>query len=195
MTTRFIACAMACALTVFCTAPQARADQMKEASCSSIELKYSGGGTAKCYFYDDQGNQTETISQRIVVKTDSYEFVVSHTASKFRTYLLLRPVRSVITGQYFNDTDNWQPTEKYGGFELAAFNGYESSGSQPVLCVGFARFSGNPGNYEFDAGVGYKNLADGVYCAFSGQAGLINPISNFYHVVEDALNKVTFPAD
>lgn len=193
VTARFIACALACAFAFSYTVREARSDQMKAASCSSIEMKYSGEGTATCYFYDDQGNQTETISQRIVIKTSTYEFVVSHTASKFRTYLLLQPVRNVITGQYFNDTDNWQPAEKYGGFELAAFNGYESSGSQPVLCVGFARFSGNPGNYEFDAGVGYKNLADGVYCAFSGQAALANPISNFYHIVEDALNKVTFP--
>ncbi len=194
MTIRHVGCALACALALLCSMPKARSEQMKEVPCSNIDLKYSGEGTSKCYFYDYLGNQTESVNQRIVVKTSSYEFIVSHTASKFRTYLLLRPVRSVVT-EYFADTDNWQPTQKYAGFDLAAFDGYTSSGGQPILCVGFARFSGNPGNYEFDDGVGYKNLADGIYCAFSGQAALINPIDNFYHVVEDALNKVTFPAD
>jgi hypothetical protein len=129
------------------------------------------------------------------VDTDSTQFVISYTASKFKTYLLMRPVRSIVEGQYFSDTDNWQPSTKYAGFEIAAFNGYKSSGSTPVLCAAFARFSGNPGNYEFDAGVGYKNLADGIYCAFSGQAALINPIDNLYRAAEDALAKVTFPGD
>jgi hypothetical protein len=183
------------AVTVLLGARDAEAGQMKQVSCSTIEMKYSGGGSTACYFYDDQGNQTEAVTQRIIAKTDSSEFVVSYTASKFKTYLLMRPVRSIIEGQYFTDTDNWQPSTKYAGFEIAAFNGYESSESKPVLCAAFARFSGNPGNYEFDAGVGYKDLADGIYCAFSGQAALINPIDNLYRVVEDALNKVTFPSE
>jgi len=183
------------AMSILFGATDAKAGQMKEVSCSTVEMKYASGGNTACYYYDDQGNQTEAVIQRIVVKTDSAEFVVSYTASKFKTYLLMRPVRSIIEGQYFTDTDNWQPSTKYAGFEIAAFNGYESSGSKPILCAAFAQFSGNPGNYEFDAGVGYKNLADGIYCALSGQAALINPIDNLYRVVEEALNKVTFPSE
>jgi hypothetical protein len=183
------------ASTILLGATHAEAGEMKEVSCSAIEMKYTGGGDIACYSYDDQGNQTEAVTQRIVVKTHSSEFVVSYTASKFKTYLLMRPLRSLVEGQYFADTDNWQLSTKYAGFEIAAFNGYESSGSTPVLCAAFARFSGNPGNYEFDSGVGYKNLADGIYCALSGQAALINPIDNLYRVVEDALGKVAFPPE
>ena len=196
MTIRFLKCAIFVVLTVVAAAGPARAGDMKEVSCNTIQLKYSGDAReTKCLYYDDVGNQTEVVTQRIVVKTGTSELIVSHTASKFRTYLLLHPLRTLIEGAYFSDTDNWQAETKYAGFDIAAFNGYESSGSQPVLCAAFARYSGNPGNYEFDDGVGYKNLAEGIYCAFSGQAALINPIDNFYHVVEDALSKVQFPPD
>ena len=196
MTIRFLKCAICVALAIAAAAGPARAGDMKEVSCSTIQLKYSGDAReTKCLYYDDVGNQTEVVTQRIVVKTGTSELIVSHTASKFRTYLLLHPLRTLIEGAYFSDTDNWQAETKYAGFDIAAFNGYESSGSQPVLCAAFARYSGNPGNYEFDDGVGYKNLAEGIYCAFSGQAALINPIDNFYHVVEDALSKVQFPPD
>jgi hypothetical protein len=196
VTNRFLKCAICVALAIAAAAGPARAGDMKEVSCSTIQLKYSGDAReTKCLYYDDVGNQTEVVTQRIVVKTGTSELIVSHTASKFRTYLLLHPLRTLIEGAYFSDTDNWQPETKYAGFDIAAFNGYESSGSQPVLCAAFARYSGNPGNYEFDDGVGYKNLAEGIYCAFSGQAALINPIDNFYHVVEDALSKVQFPPD
>jgi hypothetical protein len=193
-----VRCAIFVALTVAvaAVAGPARAGDMKEVSCSTIALKYSGDAKeTKCLYYDDVGNQTEAVIQRIIVKTGTSELIVSHTASKFRTYLPIRPLRSSIDGQYFSDTDNWQAETKYAGFDIAAFNGYENSGSQPVLCAAFARYSGNPGNYEFDGGVGYKNLAEGIYCAFSGQAALINPIDNFYRVVEDALSKVQFPPD
>lgn len=196
VTIRILRCAIFAALAAIALAGPARAGNMKEVSCSTIELKYSGDAKeTKCLYYDDVGNQTEAVTQRIIVKTDTSELIVSHTASKFRTYLLLRPLRSIVDGTYFSDTDNWQAETKYAGFDIAAFNGYQSSGSQPVLCAAFARYSGNPGNYEFDEGVGYKNLAEGIYCAFSGQAALINPIDNFYHVVEDALSKMHFPPD
>jgi len=198
VTIRFLQCAIFVALTiaVAAVAGPARAGDMKEVSCSTIALKYSGDAKeTKCLYYDDVGNQTEAIVQRLIVKMDTSELIVSHTASKFRTYLPMRSLRSMIDGGYFSDTDNWQAEMKYAGFDIAAFNGYESSGSQPVLCAAFARYSGNPGNYEFDDGVGYKNVAEGIYCAFSGQAALINPIDNFYRVVEDALSKVQFPPD
>ncbi len=198
MTIRFLRSSVFVALTITAVAfaGPARAGDMKEVSCSTIALKYNGEAReTKCLYYDDVGNQTETVDQRLIVKTGTSELIVSHTASKFRTYLLLRPLRNLTEGRYFSETDNWQAETKYAGFDIAAFNGYESSGSQPTLCAAFARYSGNPGNYEFDDGVGYKNLAEGIYCAFSGQAALINPIDNFYRVVEDALNKVTFPPD
>jgi hypothetical protein len=198
VTIRFLQCAIFLALTiaVAAVAGPARAGDMKEVSCSTIALKYSGDAKeTKCLYYDDVGNQTEAIVQRLIVKTGTSELIVSHTASKFRTYLPMRSLRSMIDGGYFSDTDNWQAETKYAGFDIAAFNGYESSGSQPVLCAAFARYSGNPGNYEFDDGVGYKNVAEGIYCAFSGQAALINPIDNFYRVVEDALSKMQFPPD
>ena len=198
MTIRFLRCAILAVLAIGAGAfaSPACAGEMKEVSCNTIALKYSGEAReTKCLYYDDVGNQTEAVVQRIIVKFDTSELIVSHTAGRFRTYLPIQPLRGTVNGQYFSDTDNWQPETKYAGFDIAAFNGYESSGSQPVLCAAFARYSGNPGNYEFDAGVGYRNLAEGIYCAFSGQAALINPIGNFYRVVEDALSKTQFPPD
>jgi hypothetical protein len=198
VTIRFLRCAILAALAIGAAvfARPACAGAMNEVSCSSIALKYTGEAReTKCLYYDDVGNQTEVVVQRIIVKLGTSELIVSHTASKFRTYLPIQPLRSTVNGQYFSDTDNWQPEAKYAGFDIAAFNGYEKSGSQPVLCAAFSRYSGNPGNYEFDGGVGYKNEAEGIYCAFSGQAALINPIDNFYRVVEDALSKVQFPPD
>ena len=108
MTIRFLKCAICVALAIAAAAGPARAGDMKEVSCSTIQLKYSGDAReTKCLYYDDVGNQTEVVTQRIVVKTGTSELIVSHTASKFRTYLLLHPLRTLIEGAYFSDTDNW----------------------------------------------------------------------------------------
>jgi hypothetical protein len=167
---------------------------LKDVSCSSIELKYDGPATTtKCLQLDQIGNQTEADVQRIIVHTSSSELVVTYVASKFRTYLPEHPLRHIIESEFFQDTDNWQAEHKYAGFDVAAFNGYDKPGDPPFLCAGFARFSGSPGNYEFDDGPGYKILAEGIYCVSSGAAALTNPVDNFYRIVDGVLEEVHFP--
>jgi hypothetical protein len=172
-----------------------RAADMKEVACSAIDLKYDGEATTtKCMQVDDVGNQTEAQVQRIIVKTSTSEMIVTYYAGRFRTYFPLRPLHHMIEqGGYFADIDNWQAEHKFGGFDIAAFNGFGKAGDAPTLCAGFARYSGQPGNYEFDGGPGYKNLAEGIYCVFSGEAALINPVDNFYRVVEGVLGKMHLP--
>jgi len=148
VTIRFLRCAILAVLAIGAGAfaSPACAGEMKEVSCNTIALKYSGEAReTKCLYYDDVGNQTEAVVQRIIVKFDTSELIVSHTAGRFRTYLPIQPLRGTVNGQYFSDTDNWQPETKYAGFDIAAFNGYESSGSQPVLCAAFARYKRQSG--------------------------------------------------
>ena len=172
-----------------------RAADMKEVACSAIDLKYDGEATmTKCMQVDDVGNQTEAQVQRIIVKTSTSEMIVTYYTGKFRTYFPLRSLHNMIEqGRYFADIDNWQAERKFGGFDIAAFNGFGKTGDAPTLCAGFARFSGQPGNYEFPDGPGYKNVAEGIYCVFSGEAALIDPVDNFYRVVEGVLGKMHLP--
>jgi hypothetical protein len=173
----------------------AHSDAMKEVSCSEIGLKYGGTATkTKCLQLDQVGNQTEVEIQRLIVDNATNELIVSYYASKFRTYLPLESLRQIVNGnRYFAETENWQAIHKYAGFEIAAFNGLGKSGDAPILCAGFARFSGEPGNYEFDGGPGYKNLTEGIYCVSSGGAALISPIDNFYSVVDGVIGKLQLP--
>jgi hypothetical protein len=143
---------------------------------------------------DQFGNQTEAKLQRLVAKGTSYELILTYTASKFRTYLPIRSLRHIIEkNSFFSRTDNWQAIQKFAGFDFAAFNGYGKAGDPPLLCAGFARYSGEPGVGEFEGGPGYKNLADGVYCVLSGDSTLIHPVDNFYRLVESVIGKLHLP--
>lgn len=186
---------LALTMSVAATFNIASAASMKEVDCSVLDLKYEAPATkVRCLQLDDVGNQTEVKIERIVATNESSELIFTHYASKFRTYLRLTPLQNTIESEgYFSAIENWQTPEKYAGFDISAFNGVQKSGDAPALCAGFARFSGSPGNYEFDNGPGYKNLDDGIYCVFSGNTGLFNPIENFYRVVEDKISKVNIP--
>lgn len=192
---RIAACA---ALLLSVSAAVAHADDLKPTSCTDFELAYSDpAATIKCASLDSYGNQTEVAYSEIEAETDSYYLTVLYAKAKFRTYFPMRSLRNQVDGaHYFSDTDNWQETRQFGGFEVAAFNGYQKAGDQPILCAGFSRYSGKQAaNYEYDGGPGFPIHAAGLYCAFKGQAALVNPIDNFYRVVQDALSKITFPAN
>ncbi len=176
----------------------AHADDLKPTSCTGFELAYSDpGATIKCASLDSYGNQTEVAYSQITAENSAYFFTVQYAKAKFHTYFPERTLRTVINStSYFADTDNWQDVRNFGGFQIAAFNGYQKAGDQPILCAGFLRYSGTQAaNYEYDNGPGFPRFATGIYCAFTGQAALINPIDNLYRVVQNALAKVTFPAD
>ena len=192
---RAIACAI---LFLVASIAVAHAEDLKPTSCTGFELAYSDpGATIKCASLDSYGNQTEVAYSQITAENSAYFFTVQYAKAKFHTYFAARTLRQMIdSADYFADTDNWQDVRNFSGFQIAAFNGYQKAGDQPILCAGFLRYSGTTAaNYEYDAGPGFPRFAIGIYCAFSGQAALINPIDNFYRVVQDVLNKVTFPAD
>ena len=198
MKRRILTCLSALTLVASSTAllpgPSHAADA-QEVSCSAIELKYDGPATmTKCLQLDQFGNQTEVKIQRLIAETSSSQLIITYYAAKFRTYFPIRPLRQVINdAHYFSGTDNWQAEQKYAGFDIAAFDGLGKAGDPPTLCAGFVRYSGQPGNYEFDNGPGYRNVAQGLYCVFSGQAALINPPDNFYRLVEDVIGKLHLP--
>jgi hypothetical protein len=185
-------------LLLMATAPAGHAEELKSVSCTGFAMSYADP-TAKisCRQLESYGTQTEAAYSEIEAETDSYFLTVQYAKAKFRTYFPARSLRSQIdAAHYFADTDNWQEVRKFDGFEVAAFNGYQKAGDAPVLCAGFLRYSGTQAaNYEYDSGPGFPQFAIGLYCAFSGQAALVNPIDNFYRVVQDALRKVTFPPD
>ena len=186
------------AIVLLATATAGHAEDLKPVSCNGFALSYTDPpAKITCSQLEDYGNQTEAAYSQIEAQTDAYFFTVQYAKAKFRTYFPAHTLRSQIdAAHYFADTDNWQEIRKFDGFEVAAFNGYQKAGGAPILCAGFLRYSGTQAaNYEYDAGPGFPKFAIGLYCAFSGQAALINPIDNFYRVVEDALRKVTFPSD
>jgi hypothetical protein len=159
-------------------------------------LKYDGPATTtRCLQLDQFGNQTEVKVQRLIAKSDSSELILTYLAGKFRTYFPIKPLRQQIDDAgYFNDTDNWRAERKFGGFDIAAFDGFDKAGGAPILCAGFSRYSGrSSGPYEYEGGPGASNHAIGLFCVFSGQAALINPIDNFYRVVDDVIAKLHLP--
>jgi hypothetical protein len=174
------------------------AEDLQQVSCSGFALTYADpAAKITCSQLESYGNQTEAAYSEINAETDSYFFRILYAKAKFHTYFPMRSLRAQIdSSHYFMDTDNWQEIRKFEGFEIAAFNGYQKAGGEPILCAGFSRYSGSQAaNYEYDGGPGYPQHATGIYCAFSGQAALINPIDNFYRLVQDALSKMTFPSD
>jgi len=60
-------------------------------------------------------------------------------------------------------------------------------------CAIFSRYSGNPGNYEFDAGPGYPNRVVGYYCAPPGFLTPPQRGDGFYGLVETALGRLKLP--
>ncbi len=185
-------------LLLMAAAAAAHAEDLKPVSCTGFGLGYTDpAANITCSQLERYGNQTEAAYSAIEAQADSYFFTLQYARAKFRTYFPEHSLRDMInSAHYFSDTDNWQEIRKFDGFEIAAFNGYQKAGSAPILCAGFLRYSGvQAANYEYDGGPGFPKFAVGLYCAFSGQAALMNPVDNFYRVVEDALSKVTFPSD
>jgi hypothetical protein len=186
------------ALMLTATPRPSDAEELKPVSCTGFALAYSDPtAKLKCASLDSYGNQTEAVYDQISAETATYFFAMQYAKAKFRTYFTAQSLRNMINdSNYFSDTDNWQEVRSFSGFEVAAFNGYQKAGDPPILCAGFLRYSGTQAaNYEYDGGPGFPQFATGIYCAFSGQAALINPIDNFYRVVQDALAKVTFPPE
>ena len=172
------------------------AASMNEVSCSGFTLSYDGpSATSRCYELDEEGNQTEVKIQRLVAKGASFEMVVTYSAGKFHTYFPIRSLRQQVEeNAYFSDTDNWQAEQKFGGFDMAIFQGFAKAGDLPALCVAFSRYGGqSTGPYEYDGGVGFRNIAEGLYCALSGQAALVNPPDNFYRLIEGVIGQLQFP--
>src|SRR5579871_4577806 len=189
----------ACAIALgAASASVGHAEDLKPVSCTGFALSYADpAAKITCSQLESYGNQTEVAYSEINARTDSYYLAVQYAQAKFRTYFPMRSVRTDIeSAHFFADTDNWQEIRRFGGFEIAAFDGYQKAGDPPILCAGFVRYSGTQAaNYEYDGGPGFPKFSIGIYCAFTGQAALINPIDNFYRVVENALGKVTFPSD
>jgi hypothetical protein len=184
------------ALLVAAIAIPCLADDLKPVSCSGFAIVYNDPvSKQECAEADTYGNQTEVAYKRLNAETDSYFLTVFFAEGKFRTYFPMRPLRAQIDdSHYFSDTDNWLDIRKFGGFEVAVFEGYEKAGSAPTLCAAFSRYSGSQANnYEFDGGPGFPHHTVGLYCAFKGQAALLNPPDNFYRVVQDALGKLQMP--
>ena len=194
---RSIICACAIALGAAC-ASVGHAEELKPVSCTGFALSYADpAAKITCRQLDSYGNQTEAVYDQINVETGTYFFTLQYAKAKFRTYFPEESLRTMINeSSYFADTDNWQEVRNFSGFQIAAFDGYQKAGAPPILCAGFLRYSGTQAaNYEYDGGPGFPKFATGIYCAFEGQAALINPIDNFYRVVENALGKVTLPSD
>jgi len=192
---RSVACAV---LLLAANAASGHAADLKPTSCSGFTLAYNDpGAKITCASLDDYGNQTEAVYNQLNAETGAYFFTIQYAKAKFHTYFPEQSLRAMINGSsYFSDTDNWQDIRNFSGFQIAAFNGYQKAGDQPILCAGFLRYSGTQAaNYEYDGGPGFPKFTTGLYCAYTGQAALINPIDNFYRIVQDALSKVTFPSD
>jgi hypothetical protein len=185
----------ALALSAAALTKTASAGDLKVVDCNGFDLVYDDRSpNTKCFTVEDSGVQVSTKVDRIVVVTSSYELIFTYVAGGHRTYLPIETLqKQVDNAKFFSDTDAWLPERKYDGFDIAVFSGTVKDGEPPVNCAIFARYSGEPGNYEFDGGPGYKNLAQGLYCALSGDAVLMNPPDNFYRVVETVIGKLHMP--
>jgi hypothetical protein len=187
---------MALVLAMVALPVAAQADQMNVVNCDGFDITYDAPGAKQtCYDLDVSGNQTDAEYKRLTSQAANYELTLTYAVGKFRTYFPMRSLREQIEdAAYFADTDDWLGVKKFGGFEVAVFDGFQSAGSKPTLCAAFSRYSGNmSGQYEYPGGPGFPHHALGLYCVFADQQALLNPPDNFYRVVEEAIGRLHLP--
>jgi hypothetical protein len=167
-----------------------------EVSCSGFALGYDGPAKkTTCRSEDDSTGSMESRTDEIEVIDQAFNLWVSYHHTGLRTYIPSHTVMELLRGSSFAQVEVLGISRSVRGFDTVAFTTVPSGKNYKLLCALFARYSGNPGNYEFDGGPGTRNAVIGTYCADPGFLTPAQQGDGFYGVVEQTISKLRLPSD
>src|SRR5262249_16945897 len=144
---------------------------------------------------DQSYADTSMESKSLDVDDQTFSLWVAYYHAQGRTYIPSHPIEELLHGLTFSQVQQLGVSRKDRGFDVIAFDGVPSGANFVLTCALFARYTGNPGNYEFDAGPGSKNLTMGVYCADPGFLAPAQQKEGFYDVVDKVIAKLHLPPE
>jgi len=163
-------------------------------SCSDFVLGYNGQAKKKtCTVEDTSTGNLESESKTFEASDHDYTLWLTYHHAGLRTYIPSRSVQELLGGSNFSQVEPWGESQNIQGFDVLAFDGVPSGEQYKITCAIFARYYGNPGNYEFDAGPGTRNALIGIYCADPGYLTAEQRQAGFYNVVGQVIGKLRLP--
>jgi hypothetical protein len=165
-----------------------------EVSCEGFVLGYDGPAKKKvCAAEDTSTGNLESQSKTLQVTDQTFSLFVSYDHTGMRTYIPSHPVEDLLRDSSFTHVQKWGVSRNIRGFQVIAFNGVGKGDDFELTCALFARYTGNPGNYEFDAGPGTRNAVIGVYCADPGFLTPAQQKEGFYGVIDGMIARLRLP--
>jgi hypothetical protein len=168
-----------------------------EVSCDGFALGFDGPAKKKTCTVEDNSTADLELETKILDVTDqTYSLWVTYDHAGMRTYIPAHSVTDLLRGSSsFTHVEQWGVSRSIRGFDVVAFNGVLKGANYELTCGLFARYSGNPGNYEFDGGPGTRNATTGLYCADPGYLSPAQEKTGFYDVVEKVIAKLHLPSE
>jgi len=165
-----------------------------EVSCDGFALGYDGEAKKKtCTVEDNSSANLELETKVLRVSGQTFSLWVSYDHAGMRTYIPSHSVEELLRGFSFTNVQQLGVVRHLQGFEVIAFSGIPKGDNFLVTCALFARYTGNPGNYEFDGGPGTRNATMGIYCADPGFLTPAQQKEGFYDVANEVLGKLKVP--
>jgi hypothetical protein len=166
-----------------------------EVSCDGFALGYDGEAKSKkCAVEDSSTGQLESQTKTLEVLDHAYSIFVTYDHTGFRTYIPAQSAMEILARERgFTHKTPLGTSRQIGGLDTIAFRGIPTGKSYELYCAYFVRYSGNPGNYEFDYGPGAKNAVRGIYCADPGFLTAAQQGDGFYDLVAQVIGRLKLP--
>ena len=168
-----------------------------EVSCDGFALGYDGPAKKKtCTVQDNSTADLELETKTLDVTDQTFSLWVTYNHAGMRTYIPAHSVTDLLRSfSSFTHVEQWGVSRNIRGFDVVAFNGVPKGVKYELTCALFARYSGNPGNYEFDGGPGTRNATTGMYCVDPGFLSPAEEKTGFYDVVEHVIARLHLPSE
>jgi len=168
-----------------------------EVSCDGFALGYDGTAKKKTCTVEDNSTGDMEVETKVLDVTDqTFSLWVTYDHTGMRTYIPSHPVTDLLRGSTsFSHVEPWGVSRNVRGFDVIAFNAVPKGQNFEMTCAMFVRYTGNPGNYEFDGGPGTRNATMGMYCADPGFLTPEQEKTGFYNVVDKVIAKLRLPPE
>ncbi|MFI5016783.1 MAG: hypothetical protein ACHQHK_02445 [Dongiales bacterium] len=165
-----------------------------EVPCDGFALGYDGEAKKKtCSVEDNSTADLELETKVLRVSDQTFSLWVSYDHAGMRTYIPSHSVTELLHSFSFTNVQQLGVSRHIRGFDVVAFTGVPKGDNFLLTCALFARYTGNPGNYEFDGGPGTRNATMGIYCADPGFLTPAEEKEGFYNVAEQVIAKLKLP--
>ena len=165
-----------------------------EVPCDGFALGYDGEAKKKtCSVEDNSTADLELETKVLRVSDQTFSLWVSYDHAGMRTYIPSHSVTELLHSFSFSNVQQLGVSRHIRGFDVVAFTGVAKGDNFLLTCALFARYTGNPGNYEFDGGPGTRNATMGIYCADPGFLTPAEEKEGFYNVAEQVIAKLKLP--